>query len=150
VPLVSGGGLSPAPGPPRVVGRRIGAALLDLVPGVVLFLVLGDRTSGDGTTGVELHDGKFLLWLGLVLLYYFATEAAWGATPGKLALGLRVAKADGSRAGAGAIAARTLLRLLDGLPFLYLVGFVAILVTPARQRLGDLAAGTVVVPAARD
>ena len=54
-------------------------------------------------------------------------------------------RTDGSRPGAGQIATRTVLRLIDGI-FFYLVGFVAILATGhRRQRLGDLAAKTTVV-----
>ena len=54
---------------------------------------------------------------------------------------------DEMRAGPapGSVGLRTVLRVVDGLPFLYLVGFVAMLATGARrQRLGDLAARTLV------
>jgi uncharacterized RDD family membrane protein YckC len=45
------------------------------------------------------------------------------------------------------VAIRTILRLVDSLPFLYLLGFIVIMVTPRRQRLGDLAGGTTVARA---
>src|SRR5262249_60607544 len=58
-------------------------------------------------------------------------------------LGRRVVRPGGSRASAAAVAGRTLLRLIDWLPALYLTGFITVLATgPRRQRLGDLAART--------
>jgi uncharacterized RDD family membrane protein YckC len=94
---------------------------------------------------VSLDGAPALLWAALSLLYYFASEAMTGRTLGKRLLGLRVAAADGGRAGAGQIAVRTIFRLLDGIGF-YLVGLVVILASGRRrQRLGDLAARTTVV-----
>jgi uncharacterized RDD family membrane protein YckC len=133
-----------------VLGRRIGAALLDLVvlfvAFVVLALLIGDSEAGDGGASLRLEGGGFLVWLALTLLYYGVSEAATGRTPGKRLLGLRVVATDGSAPGAGAVAIRTVLRVVDALPFLYLVGLVAVLATGRRrQRLGDLAARTTVV-----
>jgi uncharacterized RDD family membrane protein YckC len=134
--------------PAEAVGRRIGAALVDIALMAVLFVVvglaLGAGKSSGGNASINLEGGQAVLYFALVLLYYFATEATWGQTLGKRLLGLVVVGSDGSPAGTGKIAVRTLLRLVDALPFLYLVGFIAVLVTPNKQRLGDLAAGTVV------
>jgi uncharacterized RDD family membrane protein YckC len=83
-----------------------------------------------------------------VAAYYFGLEASSGATLGKRALGIRVAGVHGGVASASAIALRTALRIVDFLPLLYLVGFVAALATGRRrQRLGDLAARTSVLRA---
>lgn len=68
-----------------------------------------------------------------------------GATPGKRALHLRVMATGGRPLGVGASVIRNVLRAVDVLPSSYLVGLVSILVTPHRQRLGDLAAAAVVV-----
>ncbi len=134
--------------PAEVVGRRIGAALIDIVLIFVLFillgLALGEGEASDGNASVTLEDGEFVLFLTLMLLYYFATEAAWGRTLGKRLLGLKVLRVDGSPAGAGAVAGRTVLRLIDMLPAFYLLGFIVLLATPRKQRIGDLAAGTTV------
>lgn len=132
-----------------VLGRRIAAGLIDVGLLFVLFIVLGETIgeseSHDGGKSVSLTGGAFFLYLGLVLLYYFVFEAATQATIGKLLLGLRVKARDGSRPSVGAIALRTLLRLLDWLPLFYLVGFISLLATGTRrQRLGDLAAKTIV------
>jgi hypothetical protein len=83
-----------------------------------------------------------------VLLYYLVLEWAIGQTVGKLLVGLRVIRTGGGRPSVWAVAIRTVLRAVDWLPLLYLVGFIAILSTGARpRRLGDLAAGTEIVRA---
>jgi len=111
---------------------------------VIMGVTVGE-TSTAGGFYVSLHGWWFIAFLALALLYYFALEAATGQTVGKRMLGLRVSGA-GERASVGAVAGRTLLRVVDWLPVLYLVGFVTMLVTGARrQRVGDLAAGTSVV-----
>lgn len=130
-----------------LVGVRIAAALIDLALLLALFAVLvvviGETdVNGDGVsfglTGVDAW-----LFAGLVLLYYFGLEATIGRTVGKLLLGLRVVHRDGGRPSVGAVAVRTVLRVVDWLPALYLVGFIAMLMTGSRrQRLGDLAART--------
>ncbi len=144
---------SPPPGmqpvPEDVLGRRVAAAAIDFALLLMVFIVLGiaigDSSSGDGEASVNLNGGPFLLYLALVLLYYFITEATLGGTLGKRLLGLRVVRLDGGPAGTGAVAVRTLMRLIDSLPFLYLIGFISMLATGARrQRLGDLVAKTTV------
>jgi uncharacterized RDD family membrane protein YckC len=137
----------------EVVGRRIGAGLLDVILLGVLFVVLalliGDSESSGSSASVRLGGGGTLLFMALSLLYYFGQEARDGRTLGKRALGIRVVRAaDGAAPSAGEVAVRTVLRLVDALPFLYLVGVIAILATGSRaQRIGDLAAGTTVVRA---
>ena len=135
--------------PTEVLGRRIGAALVDLVVVVVLLVVLGiligDSESGNGSAQVTLDGAPALIWLALSLLYYFAFESISGRTLGKRLLGVRVAAVDGGRAGVGQVAIRTVLRLVDGVIF-YLVGLIVILASgKRRQRLGDLAGRTHVV-----
>jgi Tol biopolymer transport system component/uncharacterized RDD family membrane protein YckC len=135
-----------------LLGRRIGAALIDLALLfgllVVLALAIGESEVEGGGVSISLHGADAWLYFALVLLYYFGLEAALGQTIGKLLLGLRVAGPDEGRPSVFRVAARTLLRIVDWLPLLYLVGFVALLATgPRRRRLGDLAAGTGVVRA---
>jgi uncharacterized RDD family membrane protein YckC len=131
-----------------VVGRRIGAGLLDLIVLVVLLVVVGlifgkGETSDNGAS-VNLEGVSALVWLLVAFLYYGVTEAMSGQTLGKRLLGIRVVKADGTKPSGGAIALRTVLRIIDGIAF-YLVGLIFILATGRkRQRLGDIAAGTTV------
>jgi uncharacterized RDD family membrane protein YckC len=131
---------------PKLDNRRVLAALVDLVAlfvgGFVLGLVVGLVTGGDAFGGSA--NAIFVAW---ALYYYFAFESGDGQTPGKKLLKLRVVRADGGPVGMREIAIRTILRLVDGL-LLYLVGLIVMLATgERRQRLGDLAAGTIVVDA---
>ena len=144
----SEGGAASSSARTAVLGRRVGAALLDIalmaILSVALGLALGATESSDGDFSVVLKGTDALLYFTLVLLYYFSTEARWGQTFGKRVFGVRVSRSDGSRAAAGPVAIRTLLRAVDILPILYLLGFIVTLVSPRRQRLGDLAAKTIV------
>ena len=82
--------------------------------------------------------------------YFVAAERlSGGQSIGKWLVGLRVVGTDGSALSARASLVRSLLRLIDALPTSYLVGFVVMIASRRRQRLGDFAAGTVVVRRAR-
>jgi uncharacterized RDD family membrane protein YckC len=138
----------PQPDHTDVLGRRVAAALLDglllLVLFVVMALLIGESETGDNRASLNLTGWDSVLYFALCLLYFGVMETqARHATLGKRALGIRVESEDGSEPGGGQITGRTLLRIIDWLPFLYLIGFISILATGKRQkRLGDLAAGT--------
>ena len=84
----------------------------------------------------------FLLFYG----YFAGFEAFWhGQTPGKRLIGLRVLSVTGRPARIDEAILRNLLRVIDQLPGVYAIGIVTMLVSSRNQRLGDLAAGTVVV-----
>lgn len=84
--------------------------------------------------------------LAASLLYFAALEYFWhGQTIGKRALGLRVLDAHGLPLTGAQILFRNLLRAVDFLPALYLVGGLAALASRRAQRIGDLVAGTVVI-----
>ncbi len=68
-----------------------------------------------------------------------------GQSPGKRALGIRVIKEGGYALSFTDALLRNLLRLADFLPFLNAAGLASVFLTPRGQRLGDLAAGTLVV-----
>ncbi len=92
-------------------------------------------------------------FLGVVLpataiyfLYHPVLEIALrGRTPGKRFAGLRIVTREGQAPGIGALLVRNVFRLIDSFPGLYCVGLVATMVTRQSVRLGDLAAGTVLV-----
>lgn len=136
-----------------VLGRRIGAALVDLLLMTVLFVVLGvligETSSGEGSASVNLGPFEAMVFFALSFAYYGVLEGTTGQTLGKRLLGVRVVRAaDGGPPGGGAITARTLLRIVDALPLAYLLGLVLVLATGRRrQRLGDLAGGTTVARA---
>jgi uncharacterized RDD family membrane protein YckC len=85
-----------------------------------------------------------LSWTLVTFLYYSIYEGATGATLGKLAMGLRVVRLDGSPITRREALVRNALRFVDGFAF-YLVGGLLAMGSPAGQRLGDRLAGTVVV-----
>lgn len=68
-----------------------------------------------------------------------------GRTPGKRMAGIQIAARDGSPPGVGALLTRNVFRLVDSLPLFYGVGLVATLVTKDHVRIGDMAAGTLLV-----
>jgi uncharacterized RDD family membrane protein YckC len=138
--------------PSEVLGRRIGAALIDILILALIFVAIGVASGGgnsdDGTVSVHTGTAGTLVFFAVELAYYFFQEAATGQTVGKRLLGIRVAAADGTPATRRQVAIRTLLRLVDILPALYLLGLVVALAGgERRQRIGDLAARTVVVKA---
>jgi uncharacterized RDD family membrane protein YckC len=129
------------------VGSRFVSALVDFLLQIALLA---------GVTGVGAAVGAFGNGFGsaVVLVASFLVFAAYdvlfevfasGRTPGKRLNGLRVARIDGSPVTFFTSAIRNVLRLVDLLPGMYLVGIVTILVTRRNQRLGDVAAGTLVV-----
>lgn len=88
--------------------------------------------------------------LGLILiapfLFHYLYEFHWqGQTPGKRLLNIRVLRITGLQLDALSCILRNVVRYLDFLPYSYLLGAWSLVVTPHQQRLGDLAAGTVVV-----
>jgi uncharacterized RDD family membrane protein YckC len=134
----------------NVVGQRIGAAVIDIVVLTALFFgataLTGNLHSSGGQVNASLNGGSAFAFFAVLLLYYGVTEAVWQATPGKALLGLRVVNAtDATKPAPGQVTVRTLMRIIDALPILYLVGFVVVLGTGARQqRIGDLLANTTV------
>lgn len=134
----------------EVVGRRIGAGVIDvLILGFAFTLVqaVAGKAPTGGSASVRVEGTSALVLLGIVLLYYFISEATTGQTLGKRAMGVHVVGQDGTPCGTRRAFVRTLLRIIDSLPLLYMVGLAVIWGTKRRQRLGDLAAGTLVVRA---
>ena len=137
------------------IGSRFYAALIDTVL-LTLISLVGYYVNRQFIS--ELGDvvGNWLGALGGIIVfaifwgYYMVFEATTnGQTFGKLALGLRVIKEGGYPIGFADAAIRNLVRIVDFLPFLYGVGLLCMLLNRNWQRLGDLAAGTLVIKTAR-
>jgi uncharacterized RDD family membrane protein YckC len=132
------------------LGSRLLAALADtLVQGAVLFalVLLGAGAGLTGDTAGGIFQMLLVVAMFLTLFGYhviFETLAS-GRTPGKRWAGLRVVRQGGEPPGFLAAVVRNLLRLIDMIPGFYAVGALAVLLTRRHQRLGDLAAGTLVV-----
>ena len=125
----------------KLDNRRMLAALIDLAvvgAGAAAILVAAGVLGGSGSMSAPLA-AVVVAW---ALYYYFACESGGGQTLGKKALGLRVLTLDGRAPAMRDVAVRTVLRLVDTA----LVGLVSMLATGERRaRLGDLAAGTMIV-----
>ena len=96
-----------------------------------------------GNVGVGL--GSLLLFLVSWWYMVLFEVLNQGCSPGKQVMGLRVVQDDGTPIGWSASLIRNLLRFVDMLPFGYFLGAISCLQHPHFKRLGDLAAGTLVV-----
>jgi uncharacterized RDD family membrane protein YckC len=122
---------------------RILAFVIDnLMASVAAFLAVAALKTENPYLGAGALS---LTYLG----YFFLFEALWSRTPGKYLQGLVVVGADGHPCGWRAALVRTLLRAVEANPLLFggLPAGLAILASKRNQRLGDLAAGTLVVSA---
>lgn len=121
-------------------------AIVALIVFVSLLGAKGTSATDELSEATKAAGGLLLLLLfAAQWLYFFLWEATVGRSPGKMALGLRVVTTEGRAIGYRASAVRNLLRAADLLPTAYVVGFVSMAVSSKFQRLGDLAASTMVV-----
>lgn len=129
------------------VGRRFVAYLIDSIILGLVTAPFGSYKLEDGTASYRVVGAPFLLSLLVWIAYFVILEATVGATVGKLALGIRVRRADGSKLDWGASIVRNILRIVDAFPYFipYLLGAILVWSSPTRQRLGDRAASTIVV-----
>jgi uncharacterized RDD family membrane protein YckC len=135
---------------PADLGRRTLAALIDLLGVGAMFFAFaattGDISSHVSSFNASLSGGTFLLFVAAMLAYYGLLEGLTGRALGKAVFGLRVVNvADNAPANPGQVVIRTLLRLIDGLPLLYLTGFPCAAASERAARVGDLAARTAVI-----
>ncbi len=122
----------------------LGIALLILTLTVLPSLV---RNPNPGIT-VAL---TVLIQFIIITFYHLTFEFLWnGQTPGKRAFGLRVVMTNGLPLTTSAALIRNIIRLFDFLPLFYGVGLVSLFATKKTQRLGDLAANTIVIREKRD
>jgi uncharacterized RDD family membrane protein YckC len=129
------------------IGSRFIAAFLDLlVEGAVIFaaaLLLG--VTGSDRDGVPLAIFTvvfFLVFFGYDVLFEVRSR---GRTLGKRWTGLRVVRTGGQPITFVPSCVRNVMRVVDILPAMYALGMLSIFVTRQNQRLGDLAAGTLIV-----
>ena len=125
------------------LGSRFTAQLLDLLIKGLTILLIGLTLSIAGLTGVAIMlPAFFLVWYAYDVVF---ETFANGRTPGKMAARLRVVRVGGEPVDFMSSAIRNVLRLIDGLPLSCVPGVISILATKRNQRLGDLAAGTIVI-----
>jgi uncharacterized RDD family membrane protein YckC len=137
------------------IGSRFLAAMVDSIliaigmvivnfTGLLLmtFLGLGEESVGPSIILAILGLFSFLVFWG----YYIFFEIIWnGQSPGKRWLRLRVLRVDGTPIAAREAVIRNLVRILDFLPVFYGIGLIAMFANRRDRRLGDFAAGTLVV-----
>lgn len=138
------------------IGSRFIAQVIDtLIKFVVIMALIIALFGFAGLSGpIEGTDDATLVGLAVLFVVFFLINFGYdvlfetlasGKTPGKRWTGLKVVKVGGSPVGFMSSAVRNLLRLVDLLPGAYGIGLISITVTRLNQRLGDIAAGTVVV-----
>jgi uncharacterized RDD family membrane protein YckC len=132
---------------------RILAHVIDLLIAFGVFYLIGmtvaSKAGGLGGFGQFHVEGIPALGiLGFsslaVFLYFVLAEGFLGRTLGKAACGLKVVREDGGPCGLTASLVRNLVRVADGFLF-YLVGLIALVTSKKQQRLGDMAAKTIVI-----
>lgn len=138
------------------IGSRFVASLLDhliifgtlfVINCAIYGLLLGAVLSG-GDEGAVLLIVAIMVVISFAIFWgYFALfETVWnGQTPGKRAGRLRVIRRDGQPVRAGEVMIRNLVRLVDFFPGFYAIGLITMFAHKDASRLGDLAAGTIVV-----
>ncbi len=119
------------------IGPRFLATLLDGVIFFIFLIIVSLIFS-------NIPDLAAFLFVFGIFTYYLVMEAMWGATLGKMALKLRIVHIDNSPISWSEALIRTLLRLVDGL-FGYILGAIIINNSFRHQRLGDMAAKTVII-----
>ena len=146
---------------PVGVGQRFLSGLIDIafltLSGFAYIQVVGSGApTGELATGTsismrfngrEVTGGGIWLYALLGLLYFFGTELLMGGSVGKRLLGQRVVMDDGAKLTVGAAALRTLLRPIDGFPWVIpnFLGFIVVTMNRKHRRIGDFLARTVVV-----
>ena len=161
--------------PTAVMGRRIGAVVIDglvvLVPLTIIqtsqyqYIDKGsDQAATDyctqytqGSSGTCVSFGSTayftdtnsawpaLLLFGLPLLMFVILQGLTGWTLGKLITGIRTVQEDGRVVGIPRALVRWLFWIIDSLPVLWLVGLITSLTTTGHRRVGDMVAKTFVV-----
>lgn len=139
--------------------RAVGAILDGLIKSAIIFGTIALFFGGIGVLDSSTRgnpDPRSALLIGIAIgtviifvvnFFYdvlFETLAS-GRTPGKRAAGIRVVRTGGGPVRFVTSAIRNIVRIVDYLPAGYAVGIISVLVTSKNQRLGDLAAGTLVV-----
>ena len=137
------------------LGWRFLAVLMDSAVVGAAFVVVLIIAAAVGTLDLAAYEGQdpwnvsvpawsYITLYLLLFVYYTAFELARGATPGKMALGMRVTAVDGEPPTTSAVVVRNLVRIPEAI-FYYIPSAISCLASSRNQRLGDLAARTVVV-----
>jgi uncharacterized RDD family membrane protein YckC len=159
--LIMGGGIMagtavvdsskpPAPMDYQGVAVRFVAILIDsIILGIILSilgLILGFSIEGIYLRPQIIFSGWGIISFIIFIAYYTYLEGTRGQTIGKMAMRIKVVREDGGSIDIGTAFIRNILRVIDGI-FAYIVGAIIIWTSRKKQRLGDIAAKTVVIKA---
>ena len=161
--------------PTNVVGRRVGAFIIDLIllsiVNFAVFFAMAEKVSdilrkgdvdldttlyGNVTIGDDeyaLYGGRWvayvLIMLGVWFLYWVVLQGTTGWTPGKRLVGIRTVDENGQYPGLLKAFVRQIVWIVDAFPWFipYLTGFILALTTKGHRRLGDMLAKTFVIQA---
>jgi uncharacterized RDD family membrane protein YckC len=127
----------------RGIANLVDLGILSFVLGAVYFAAIGVGAAGSETAGFLIAIlGSFVVVFG----YHWTLEAFWsGQTVGKKIFRLRAVGDRGEPMTFMQAGIRNIVRIVDFLPYAYGVGLVVLFLNGRGKRLGDLAAGTVVV-----
>ena len=129
------------------IGPRLVAQIIDGIILMIINWMLAAAMFGGFTFEVFGFAALSFMGVGMLLFlaYFIVLEGMFGATVGKMVVKLKVVREDGSACGIGPAVIRNVLRIVDALPFFYLIGLILISRSDKKQRLGDSIAKTVVV-----
>ncbi len=136
--------MNTAPLPQRILAHLIDLVLLSFFLFPVKFLFKIDAVFGD-FGGLFFLKPSSMFYYGIILAYFLLMEGKAGYTAGKYILDLKVTDISGNKATMNQVLIRNIMRVIDFLPFLYIVGLISIAVNKDRQRIGDIVAKTIVV-----
>ena len=131
------------------LGSRFVAISIDLlIGGVALAIAIFALLAAGGglAASIAAATGLLVFYIGYQVVF---EVFGGGRTLGKRAVGLRVVTDGGTAVGLRASLIRNVLLLVEGLPTSYVPAVISVLATRNNQRLGDLAAGTLVVREAK-
>jgi uncharacterized RDD family membrane protein YckC len=130
------------------MGRRVIGGLIDVLPILIATYVAAEFAppAEDGSSAAMTYASPQFAWIAagiaIYLLHTTALELLFARSLGKFVTGTRVAALDGTRPTALALLTRNLLRIVD---IILVFPPVFVFFSPLRQRVGDMAAGTLVV-----
>lgn len=113
------------------------ATVVAVIPAIIVAAIVGGSNGGNALA--------ILVYLIIVIGYFVVLEARSGQTFGKKMLGIRVVKLDGTPVDGSAALVRGLLKLVDSISVILPIGLWLIIFQSRKQRIGDMAANTLVV-----
>ena len=130
--------------------QRIAAQIIDFIVFCIAFFPITYLVKGTWLMTPEDHlwiifDPICGVFLFIIFAYFITLEWLTGYTAGKYLMKMRVRTSEGDRITLLQSLIRNFGRLIDGLPFFNLIGIISISNSPARQRIGDKLAGTMVI-----